>query len=53
MNCKQCNKGFSCGCQKATAPDGSVVHKTCLNDYLNSKKTTNTTKPAQPTVNTN
>jgi hypothetical protein len=54
MNCKQCNKGFSCGCQKTTAPDGSVVHKTCLTDYLNSKKLTNTsTKPEEPPVNTN
>lgn len=33
MNCKHCKKSFTCGCQKATASDGSVVHKTCLTDY--------------------
>jgi len=33
MTCKQCNKGFTCGCQKTTANDGSVVHKTCLTQY--------------------
>lgn len=52
MNCKHCNKGFSCGCQKATAPDGAVVHKSCLTEYLAAKKTTNT-NPPQPTINTN
>jgi hypothetical protein len=38
MNCKHCDKGFSCGCQKTTAQDGSLVHKTCLSDYEKSKK---------------
>jgi hypothetical protein len=33
MNCKQCNKGFTCGCQKTKASDGSTVHKTCLKEY--------------------
>lgn len=33
MSCKQCNKGFTCGCQKTTANDGAVVHKTCLTEY--------------------
>jgi hypothetical protein len=33
MICKQCNKGFTCGCQKTTANDGSVVHKSCLTGY--------------------
>lgn len=33
MNCKECNQNFTCGCQKTTASDGSVVHKTCLTDY--------------------
>ncbi len=36
MACKNCNKGFSCGCQKTKANDGSTVHKTCLKAY-NSK----------------
>jgi hypothetical protein len=35
MNCKHCEKPFSCGCQKATANDGAVVHKTCLTTYQN------------------
>jgi hypothetical protein len=35
MNCKHCGKPFSCGCQKTTAIDGSVVHKTCLTAYQN------------------
>ena len=33
MNCKHCNKPFTCGCQKTKASDGSVVHKTCLPSY--------------------
>ena len=33
MACKNCNKGFSCGCQKTKAKDGSTVHKTCLKQY--------------------
>ena len=32
MNCKHCNKGFSCGCQK-TNVNGAVVDKTCAADY--------------------
>lgn len=35
MNCKHCGGGFSCGCQRSTAKDGSTVHKTCLKDYNN------------------
>jgi hypothetical protein len=35
MACKECSKGFSCGCQKAKAKDGSIVHKTCLTTYNN------------------
>ena len=33
MNCAECNKGFSCGCQKTKAADGRVVHKTCKAKY--------------------
>lgn len=33
MICKHCNKAITCGCQKATATDGSTVHKSCLHDY--------------------
>lgn len=36
MSCKHCKKGFSCGCQKTKATDGSVVHKSCLTNYNNS-----------------
>tara|TARA_B100000963_G_C22515448_1_gene620430 strand:+ start:167 stop:355 length:189 start_codon:yes stop_codon:yes gene_type:complete len=36
--CKQCNKGFSCGCQKTKAKDGSIVHKSCLTAYENKNK---------------
>lgn len=32
-NCKYCGKGFSCGCQKTKASDGSTVHKTCKKNY--------------------
>ena len=37
MKCKHCNKGFSCGCQKTKAADGSIVHKTCVRQYNASK----------------
>lgn len=32
MNCKYCNKGFSCGCQKTTI-NGVLLHKTCVKNY--------------------
>jgi hypothetical protein len=35
--CAHCNQGFSCGCQKAKAPDGKIVHKACLTKYNASK----------------
>ena len=35
MNCAQCNKGFSCGCQKTKAADNKTVHKACLTAYNN------------------
>ena len=35
MNCKNCNKPISCGCQKAYAQDGSTVCKSCLTEYNN------------------
>ena len=33
MKCKYCNNSFTCGCQKITASDGAVVHKSCLSSY--------------------
>ncbi len=42
MNCKECNKGFTCGCQKTKASDGTIVHKTCLKTY--EEKVVNKTK---------
>jgi hypothetical protein len=33
MNCKKCNKTFSCGCQKTKASDGATVHKACKSEY--------------------
>lgn len=35
MTCKNCNKAFTCGCQKRKAADGSNVHATCLTEYNN------------------
>jgi|TARA_B110000977_G_scaffold75703_1_gene102200 hypothetical protein len=37
MNCKHCHKPFTCGCQKANGVDGSVIHKTCVNEYNRTK----------------
>jgi len=33
MNCTHCNKTIGCGCNKATAGDGAVVCKGCINAY--------------------
>ena len=49
MNCAQCNKGFTCGCQKTKATDGKTVHKTCLTAYNN--KSSNTSNPLTKTLN--
>jgi|TARA_R110002167_G_scaffold72992_3_gene204801 hypothetical protein len=38
MNCIQCNKPFTCGCQKHAVGNGVIIHKTCANDYNNSQK---------------
>lgn len=38
MKCNHCNKGFSCGCQKAKASDGQTVHKGCLSQYNTTSK---------------
>jgi hypothetical protein len=43
MNCVQCNKPFTCGCQKHSVGNGVNIHKTCANDYNNSQA-------AQPAV---
>lgn len=34
--CTHCNTPIGCGCNKATASDGSLLHKKCLNEYNNS-----------------
>lgn len=44
MNCANCNKGFSCGCQKM-AVDGVTIHKTCQNEW-NNKKLSNQSEQA-------
>jgi hypothetical protein len=43
MNCVQCNKPFTCGCQKHLVGNGVIIHKTCINEYNNSQ--TNATQP--------
>tara|TARA_R110000782_G_scaffold26825_1_gene68406 strand:- start:315 stop:491 length:177 start_codon:yes stop_codon:yes gene_type:complete len=35
-NCTKCNKVFTCGCQKATLSDGSIVCKNCKSAVENS-----------------
>jgi hypothetical protein len=37
MNCVQCNKPFTCGCQKHSVGNGLIIHKTCINNYTNSQ----------------
>ena len=44
MACNYCKKGFSCGCQKTKASDGSTVHKACLTNYNASLKKTYVSK---------
>jgi hypothetical protein len=33
MNCAQCNKPFTCGCQKHIASNGQTIHKTCAGNH--------------------
>ena len=33
MNCGECQKPISCGCQKVTASNNLPVHKGCLENY--------------------
>lgn len=44
MACIHCKKGFSCGCQKTKAQDGSTVHKACLTTYNSKLKKTSVSK---------
>lgn len=37
MNCVQCNKPFTCGCQKHSVGNGVNIHKTCANAYNNAQ----------------
>lgn len=37
MNCKHCNKPFSCGCQK-TSVNGIIIHKTCKAEWEEKQK---------------
>jgi transcription elongation factor Elf1 len=43
MNCPNCNKKLTCGCQKAKASDGAVVCKSCKYSYEKSLSETNKT----------
>ena len=49
MNCAQCNKGFTCGCQKTKTANGQTVHKTCLTAYNN--KFSNVSNPLTKKLN--
>jgi hypothetical protein len=40
MNCANCNKGFSCGCQKMIV-NGITIHKTCHNEWKNKNFSSN------------
>ena len=33
MNCPNCHKPMSCGCQKRTASDGKTVCSSCQSSY--------------------
>ena len=35
MNCSKCNRVFTCGCQKNTLADGSIVCKNCESESKN------------------
>ena len=34
-NCTKCNRIFTCGCQKASLSDGSIVCKNCKSELEN------------------
>lgn len=52
MKCTHCDKTIGCGCNKATAGDGAVVCKGCLNSY-NQELTQRVSTPSSGTVLTN
>ena len=37
MECANCNKTFTCGCQKAFDDQGIAICKTCVNEWSNKK----------------
>ena len=43
MNCQNCTRKLSCGCQKKTASDGKQVCSQCIQDY--EKKLKEKTEP--------
>ena len=46
MNCVQCNKPFTCGCQKHSVGNGVTIHKTCINAYTSSQGGVVSSKPS-------
>jgi len=41
MNCSKCNRVFTCGCQKNTLADGSIVCKNCESESKNNANNKN------------
>jgi len=42
MECANCNKTFTCGCQKAFDNQGVAICKTCVNEWEAKKLSGNT-----------
>lgn len=41
MKCQNCHKSLSCGCQKKTASNGTIVCTSCINAYEAALKSKN------------
>jgi hypothetical protein len=53
MECANCNKTFTCGCQKAFDNQGVAICKTCVNEWEAKKLSGNTQQEVLSTRNLN
>jgi uncharacterized Zn ribbon protein len=53
MNCANCNKTFTCGCQKAFDDQGTTICKTCVNEWAEKKLSGQASSQVLPTRDLN
>lgn len=53
MSCANCNKVFTCGCQKTFDDQGVAICKTCVSEWTNKRLNDKATNQKLPVKNLN